>query len=66
MLGEGLSAAGLKVEELGGLRGSDPRKVAIGRIIRDRTAVGMKWLSERLEMKSAANASQQIKRGYNE
>jgi len=27
---------------------------------------GMKWLSERLEMKGAANASQQIKRGYNE
>jgi len=62
LLGEGLEAAGLRLGELAALPGSDPRKVAIARVIRARTTASMAWISEHLWMASAANASQQIKR----
>jgi hypothetical protein len=62
LLAEGLEAAGLDARELGKLKGSDPRKVAIARVIRQRTTVGMGWIAEHLSMRSAANAGQQIRR----
>ncbi len=62
LLDEGLKAAGLDPENLGQLPGSDARKVAIARVIRQSTTVSMSWLAEHLAMRSAANASQQILR----
>jgi len=62
LLTEGLKAAALELQELGPLKGSDARKVAIARVIRQRTTVSMSWLAERLAMRSAANVSQQLRR----
>ena len=62
LLEEGLEAAALDHLELGQLKGSDGRKVAIARVIRQRTTASMGWLAERLSMRSAANVSQQIRR----
>ncbi len=62
LLKEGMRAAGLKVADLPRLKGSDPRKVAIGRVIWDKTTVKMSWIAEKLSMKSACNVSQQLRR----
>jgi hypothetical protein len=58
----GLAAAGLRAEELAGLPGSDPRKVALARLLWQRTTESQQWIAERLQMRSAANVSQQIRR----
>jgi REP element-mobilizing transposase RayT len=65
LLKEGLEAAALEPRELGKLKGSDARKVAIAQVIRRRTTVSMSWLAERLSMRSPANVSQQIRRNAN-
>jgi len=62
LLKQGLEAAGLAKSDLAKLPGSDLRKVAIARQIWDRTTVSLSWVSEQLAMKSAANASTQIRR----
>jgi len=62
LLKEGNEAAGLEAGDLANLKGSDARKVAIARVIRQRTTVSMSWIAEHLSMRSAANASQQIRR----
>ena len=62
LLAEGLAAAGLNADELGGLPGSDRRKVALARCLWARTSVSQSWLAQRLEMRSAANVSQQMRR----
>jgi len=62
LLKQGLEAAGLAKRDLAKLPGSDLRKVAVARQIWDRTTVSMNWVSEQLAMKSAANASTQIRR----
>lgn len=62
LLAEGLSAARLSAAEIETLPGSDARKVAIARVLWEQTTVDMKWLAEHLWMRSAANASQQIRR----
>jgi hypothetical protein len=49
-------------KELKALPGSDVRKVAIAAKIWETTTMSMSWISENLGMKSAANASQQIRR----
>ena len=61
-LREGLAAAGLKESDLTGLPGSDPRKVALAGLLWRRTTVSQPWLAERLQMRSAANVSQQLRR----
>lgn len=63
LLAAGLKAAGLEGEEVERLAGSDPRKVTIARVVWERTTVSQKWLADRLGMKSAANVSQQLRRG---
>jgi REP element-mobilizing transposase RayT len=62
LLREGLEKAGLLTSNLTVLPGSDPRKVAIARAIRNQTTVSMSWINDHLFMRSAANASQQIRR----
>ncbi len=57
----GLRAAGLREEDLRGIMGSDPRKVELARVIRQRTTASLGWIADRLEMKSAANAGQQLR-----
>jgi putative transposase len=61
-LREGLPAAGLNEKELAATPGSDPRKVALARLLRRDTTVSQVWLAERLAMRSAANVSQQLRR----
>ncbi len=65
LLAEGMKAAGLDAGDLRRLKGSDPRKVAIARVIRQRTTVSLGWMAQHLSMRSAANASQQILRMRN-
>jgi REP element-mobilizing transposase RayT len=62
LLAEGLAAAGLTVEELARRPGSEARKVAIAQVVWERTTVDMKWLAAHLHLRSAANASQQLRR----
>jgi putative transposase len=62
MVVEGLARVGLREDELGELPGSDPGKVEIAAEVRANTAVSMAWIAERLQMKSAANVSQQLRR----
>jgi hypothetical protein len=62
LVAEGLTVAGLKEEELRRLPGSEVRKVAIARVVWEQTTVGLTWIAERLQMRSRANASQQIRR----
>lgn len=59
----GLAAADLRKEDLGCLAGNDPRKVALAKLLWSRTTVSQGWIAGRLEMKSAANAGQLIRRG---
>jgi putative transposase len=62
LLGEGLRAARLGVEEAQRLPGSEASKVEIARIIWETTIVSQSWLAKRLGMGSAANVSQQLRR----
>lgn len=58
----GLKAAGLAASDLQGMKGSDPRKLAIAELLWKRTTVSQEWISEKLSMRSAANVSQQLRR----
>lgn len=62
LLAEGIALAGLTAAEIERLPGSEGRKVAIARLIWELTTVDMKWLAQQLSLRSAANASQQIRR----
>jgi putative transposase len=59
---EGVKAAGLVTKDLKGLPGSDPRKVALGKLVREKTVASCGWLAARLKMRSAANVSQTLRR----
>lgn len=61
-LAEGLQLAGLVAKDLPGLKGSDPRKLALAEILWKKTTVSQEWIAERLSMRSAANVSQQLRR----
>lgn len=65
LLEEGMSRADLNPEMLREISGSDARKVAIAGLIWENTTMNMKWIAEHLGMRSAANASQQIRRQRN-
>jgi hypothetical protein len=62
LLAQGLAAAGLAVDALGRLPGSDMRKVALANLLLERTVARQSWIAERLAMRSAANVSQQVRR----
>ena len=57
---EGLQRFGLSESDLKSLPGSDPRKVAIAETIHKSTTTLLSWTAKRLQMKSAANVSQQL------
>ncbi len=62
MVADGMKRLGLSGGALKSTVGSEPRKVAIAHAVHQRTTVARKWTAARLEMKSAMNVSQQIKR----
>jgi REP element-mobilizing transposase RayT len=64
-LREGLVAAGLQGADLRRLRGSDPRKVALARMLWEGTTVSQGWIAGSLHMRSAANVSQLLRRVRN-
>jgi hypothetical protein len=59
---QGLERFRLSERDLKSSPGSDPRKVAIAGFIRQSTTTPQGWTAERLQMKSAANVSQQLSR----
>jgi putative transposase len=59
---EGLHRFELSESDLKSLPGSDFRKVAIAESIHKTTTTPLGWMAERLQMKSAANVSQQLSR----
>jgi len=59
---DGMQSLKMGAEELKTTAGSDPRKVIIAKAVHEKTAVTRRWTAARLEMKSAMNVSQQIKR----
>ncbi|MFZ4594238.1 MAG: transposase [Verrucomicrobiaceae bacterium] len=61
-LREGLDAAGLDAATLGELKGTDPRKVALARLLWEHTTASQRWIAEQLGISSAANVSQLLKR----
>ena len=62
ILETGKRVLGLGQEEIAKKPGSDERKVAIARLIWERTAVSQGWIAFELGMRTGANVSQQIKR----
>jgi hypothetical protein len=56
-LEEGIAAAGLKEKELGELPANEIRKVALARLVWEKTTVSQSWIAERLKMGNAANVS---------
>ncbi|CAN5297094.1 hypothetical protein BH23VER1_BH23VER1_21090 [soil metagenome] len=58
----GLAAAGLSGADPDGLYGSDPRKVALAKLLWKQTSVSQGWIAERLAMRRAANVSRQLRR----
>jgi hypothetical protein len=61
-LKEGLEAAGLAQEDLPRVRGSNQTKVSLAQLLWSRTTVTQEWLAEKLQMRSAANVSQLLRR----
>ena len=63
LLKKGLIAAGLEEASLKSIPGSDPRKIALATLLVDQTVARQSWIADRLVMCSAANVSQQVRRG---
>ena len=59
---EGIRAAGLGTKDLERLPRGDPRKVAVGKLVTERTVASCGWLAARLKMRSAANVSQTLRK----
>ena len=57
MLEEGIAVAGLKGKELGELPANEVRKVALARLVWEKTTVSQSWIAGRLKMGNAANVS---------
>ena len=62
LVAEGMRSLRMTEEEMKAKPGSEPRKVALAAAVHAKTAVPRRWTATRLEMKSAMNVTQQIKR----
>lgn len=62
LIREGLAAAGLGAEVLHKRPGSDPIKSVVAEIVWGRTSANIKWIAQALNMRSAGNVRQQIRR----
>ena len=58
----GIDAPALEIGALAKPQGSDATKLEIARVTRQRTIVSMSWIAAHLSIRSAAAASQQIRR----
>jgi len=58
----GLSEEGLAEADRARMRGNDVRKARIAQKIAEQTTVSMKWIAQRLRMRSAGNVSQILHR----
>jgi putative transposase len=61
-LQEGLRIAGLKKQDLTELKGNHPSKVALAALLWEKTTVSQGWIANRLQMRSAANVCQILRR----
>jgi hypothetical protein len=57
LLREGMTCFQVSETELGGLKRSDPRKLAIARLIRGRTSVSNQWIAEKLSLGHVSSVS---------
>ncbi len=62
LLGWGMDALGLSDLEIRKSLRGDLRRVALAKVLDSRTTVSQKWIAQKLNMKSAANVSQQVRR----
>ena len=62
LIGQGLKALELSEDQLKASKGSEPRKVSLAWAIARSTTMNQSWIAERLNMGSAANVSQQVRR----
>jgi hypothetical protein len=62
LIREGLAAAGFGAEDLPKRPGSNPIKSVLAEIVWSRTSVNMEWIAQALNMRSAGNVRQQIRR----
>ena len=56
----GLDELGLSEEDLAGMKKGDWRKRVIGRVVREKTAIRLTWLAERLKMGNVSRASKLV------
>ena len=59
--GQGLKAAGLDRQDFKALPGSDARKVALAKFLREPTTVSLEWVARALCMGGAANAGHYVR-----
>jgi putative transposase len=62
LLRSGMKLLGMDVATLRKTKGSEPQKVLLAQLLHDRTTVSLKWIAQRLFMRSASNVSQQLRR----
>jgi putative transposase len=62
LIRQGLKTLGLSEDELKASKGSEPRKVSLAWAIARSTTMSQSWIADRLNMRSAANVSQQVRR----
>jgi putative transposase len=62
LIRQGFKALGLSEEQLKATKGSEPRKVSLAWALARTTTLSQSWIADRLNMRSAANVSQQVRR----
>jgi putative transposase len=62
LIRRGLRSLGLSEDQLKATKGSEPRKVSLAWAIARSTTLSQSWIGDRLNMRSAANVSQQVRR----
>jgi putative transposase len=62
LIRQGLKALELSEDQLKASNGSEPRKVSLAWAIARSTTMSQSWIADRLNMRSAANVSQQVRR----
>ena len=61
-LKQGVKRLGLTLADLRRMKATDPRKASLARLLWDGTTVSQSWIADRLNMSSAANVSQVLRR----
>jgi putative transposase len=62
LIRQGLEALELSEDQIKSTKGSEPRKVSLAWAIARSTTLSQSWIADRLNMRSAANVSQQVRR----